>query len=51
MSAFCFENENERTSHLKYYLLKVEIKDYNVKIYVKKYFDQPIDSDIKTWRY
>ena len=27
-----FENENDRTSHSTYYLLKVEIKDYNFKI-------------------
>ena len=27
-----FENENDRTSHLTYYLPKVEIKDYNVMI-------------------
>ena len=27
-----FENENGRTSHSEYYLPKVEIKDYNVKI-------------------
>ena len=27
-----FENENGRTSHSKYYLPKVEIKGYNVKV-------------------
>ena len=28
-----FENENERTSHSTYYILKIEIKDYNVMIH------------------
>ena len=28
-----FENENDRTSHSTYYILKVEIKDYNVMIH------------------
>ena len=37
-----FENENGRTSHSEYYLPKVEIKDYNVKIDGKNFFDQPV---------
>ena len=37
-----FENENRRTSHSEYYLPKVETKDYNIKIDVKNFFDQPI---------
>ena len=32
-----FENENDRTLHSDYYLLKVEIKDYNVMIMVKTF--------------
>ena len=44
-----FENENGRTSHSGYYLPKVEIKDYNVKIDAKNFFDQPINNDIKTY--
>ena len=39
-----FENENDRTSHSTYYLPKVEIKDYNVMIDSKNFFDQPINS-------
>ena len=39
-----FENENDRTSHSTCYLLKVEIKDYNVMIDAKNFFDQPIES-------
>ena len=44
-----FENENGRTSHSEYYLRKVEIKDYNVKIDGGNFFDQVIDDDIKTY--
>ena len=43
-----FENENDGTLHSNYYLLKVEIKDYNVMIGGKSFFDQPINSDLKT---
>ena len=44
-----FENENDRTSHSTYYLPKVEIKDYNVMIDGKNFFDQPINSMAKTY--
>ena len=44
-----FENEDYRTSHSTYYLPKVEIKDYNVIINGKNIFDQPINSNIKTY--
>ena len=43
------ENENGRTSHAKYYLPKVKIKDWNIKIGGKNVFDQPIINDIKTY--
>ena len=44
-----FENENDRTSHLTYYLPKVkEIKNRNVTIDGKNFFDQPINSDLQT---
>ena len=46
---YSFENENDRTSHSTYYLPKVEIKDYNVMIDGKNFFDQPINSDLKTY--
>ena len=42
-----FENENDRTAHTGHYLSKVEIKDYNVKIDGRNFFDQPINDDIK----
>ena len=44
-----FENENDRTSHSTYYLPKVGIKDYNVMIDGKNFFDQPINSMTKTY--
>ena len=43
------ESDDDRISHSTYYLLKVEIKDCNVMIDVKKFFDQPINSIIKTY--
>ena len=44
-----FENENDRTSNSIYYLPKVEIKDYNVMIDGKNFFDQPVKNDIRTY--
>ena len=44
-----FENENGRTPHSTYYLPKVEIKDYNVMIDGRNFFDQPINSMNKTY--
>ena len=44
-----FENEDERKSQSTYYLPKVEIKDYNVMIDSKNFFDQPINSMAKTY--
>ena len=37
-----FENENDRTSFSKYYTPKVEIKDFNVLIDGKSFFDVPV---------
>ena len=45
-----FENENGRSSHSAYYLPKVEIKDYNVMIGGRNFFDQPIDSMANTYK-
>ena len=42
-----FENESGRRGHAEYYLLKVEIKDYNVKINGQNCFDQPVSSEIR----
>ena len=43
-----FENENDRTSPSTYYLLKAEIKDYDVMTDGRVFFDQPINSISKT---
>ena len=43
-----FENEDQRKSHSAYCLLNVEIKDYNVMIDGRNFFDQPIDNMAKT---
>ena len=44
-----FENEHDRISHSTYYLPKTEIKDYNVMIDCRNFFDQPINSMTKTY--
>ena len=45
-----FENENGRTSHSKYYLPKVEVKDYKTETDGRNVFDQPIYyNNIKTY--
>ena len=44
-----FENETGRASYSEYYLPKVKIKYYNVKIDGRKFFNQPINNDIKTY--
>ena len=43
-----FEDENNRRSYSNYYLPKVEVKDYNIMINGKNFFDQPINNDFKT---
>ena len=45
LSVLSFKNENDRTSRSTYYLPKVEIKDYNVTIDGKNFFDQPVKND------
>ena len=44
-----FENGDDRTSHSTYFLPKVKLKDYSVMIDGKNFFDQPINSDLKTY--
>ena len=44
-----FENEDDRKSHPTYCLPKVEIKDYNVMIDGKNFFDEPINNNFKTY--
>ena len=40
-----FENDDQRTSNKRYYTPNVEIKDYNLMIDGKNFFDQPIRND------
>ena len=40
-----FGNDAQRTSNKRYYLPNVEIKDYNVLIDGKNFFDQPIKNN------
>ena len=37
-----FENQNDRTSFSKYYVPNIQIKDFNVLIDGKSFFDMPI---------
>ena len=50
LSVLFFENENDRTSHSTYFFPKVEIKDYNVLVDDRKFFDQPINSMNETYK-
>ena len=44
-----FENEEDRKVHIGYYLPKVEIRDYNVMIDRKNFFDQPVKSYLRKY--
>ena len=44
-----FENDAQRTSNKRYYIPNVEIKDYNVMIDGKYFFDQPVRNDKVTY--
>ena len=44
-----FENDEQRTSNKGYYIPNVEIKDYNVMIDGKNFFDQPVRNDKVTY--
>ena len=43
-----FENEEDRTSYYKYYMSRVEIKDYNVLIDGDAFFELPIKNIVVT---
>ena len=43
-----FENEVYRKVQRKYYLPKVERKDYNIMADRKSFFDHPVKNDITT---
>ena len=44
-----FENSTDREVHTKYYIPKVEIKDYNAIIDGINVLDQPLKNDLKTY--
>ena len=44
-----FENKTDRKAHTKYYIPRVEIKDYSVIIDERNFFDQPVKNDLKTY--
>ena len=44
-----FENDAQRASNKRYYITNVEMKDYNVMIDGKRFFDQPINNMIKIY--
>ena len=44
-----FENDGQTINDKRYYLLNVEIKDYDVMIDRKSFFDQPINRNLKTY--
>ena len=44
-----FENDAQRISKKRYYIPNVEIKDYNVMIDGKNFFDQPVKNDKVTY--
>ena len=43
------ENDDQRISNKRYYLPNIEIKHYNVIIDGKSFFDQPVNSNLKTY--
>ena len=43
--ALAFENDDQKISNKRYYIPDVELKDYNVMIDGKNFFDQPIKND------
>ena len=44
---FSFENEDDRRSFSKYYVPNVQIKDFNVLIDGKSFFEMPIKNEEK----
>ena len=44
-----FKNNGDKTSYMRYYLPRVEIKDYNVIIDERNFFDQPVKGNLTTY--
>ena len=49
LSVLSFENNNNWTSYIRYFLATVEIRDYNAMIDGQIFFDPPVKHDQKTW--
>ena len=49
LSVLSFENDAQRISNKRYCLPNVEIKDYNVRIDGRNFFDQPVKNDKITY--
>ena len=49
LSVLAFEDDAQRISNKRYYIPNVEIKDYNVMIDGKNFFDQPVKNDKVTY--
>ena len=45
-----FDNEEDRSSFSKYYMQKVEIKDYNVLIDLQPFYEIPIKNKEQTYK-
>ena len=43
-----FENRRVQESNKQYFLPTVQIKDYNVMIDWRNFFDQPVKNDLRT---
>ena len=50
LSVLAFENDTQRTSHSGYYLLHVEIKNYNVMINEENVFNKPVKNNKVTYK-
>ena len=46
---FVLSSESDRTSYGRYYLLLVEVKNYNVVIDGQNFFDQPVKNSLITY--
>ena len=45
-----FKNEHDRTSFSKYYIPNVQIKDFNLLIDGKSFYDIPVKNDEDTYK-
>ena len=49
LSTLAIEDDAQRTSNKRYYIPNVEIKDYNVMVDGKSFFDQPVKNNKVTY--